>query len=254
MEWTVQELAQRAGVTPRALRHYHQIGLLKPDRIGTNGYRYYGQTSVARLQRILLLRDAGLSLDEIATVLDSERDQADEIPALERHLIKLRHDRKALDRRIEAVEHTIAMRRAGRKPRVDMMLEGFNDRYEAEVVAEWGQSAFDASNRWWHEKTLAQQQRFQADAEQLLARWGELHAAGYSPSSPEAQEHAAAHVAWFTQIPGTPTHANDSAAATAMVKGMAHLYTTNPDFHPVFGGPEAAEFAAQALLLHVSKP
>ena len=106
VEWTVQQLAQRAGISGRALRHYHQIGLLTPDRIGANGYRYYGPTSVARLQRILLLRDAGLSLDEIATVLDSEHDQADEVAALEKHLVGLRRDREALDRRIASVEHT----------------------------------------------------------------------------------------------------------------------------------------------------
>jgi hypothetical protein len=144
------------------------------------------------------------------------------------------------------------MRRQGRLPRMDMMLEGFNDRYKTEVVSRWGQEAFDASNQWWHAKTLAQQQQFQADAEQLLARWGELHAAGHGPSSPEAQAHAAAHVAWFAQIPGTPTHANDPANATAMVLGMANLYVTNPDFHPAFGSSEAADFAAQALRIHVS--
>lgn len=252
VEWTVQQLAQRAGISGRALRHYHQIGLLTPDRIGANDYRYYGPTSVARLQRILLLRDAGVSLDEIATVLDSEHDQADEVAALEKHLVRLRRDREALDRRIASVEHTIAMRRQGRLPRMDMMLEGFNDRYKTEVVSRWGQGAFDASNQWWHAKTLAQQQQFQADAEQLLARWGELHAAGHGPSSPEAQAHAAAHVAWFAQIPGTPTHANDPANATAMVLGMANLYVTNPDFHPAFGSSEAADFAAQALRIHVS--
>lgn len=65
VEWTVRELADRAGISPRALRHYHQIGLLVPDRIGANGYRHYGPTAVARLQRILLLRNAGLSLTDI---------------------------------------------------------------------------------------------------------------------------------------------------------------------------------------------
>lgn len=252
MEWTVQQLAQRAGISGRTLRHYHQIGLLNPDRIGANGYRYYGQTAVARLQRILLLRDAGLPLNEIAAVLDSEHDQADEVAALETHLVQLRRDREALDRRIASVEHTIAMRRQGRRPRMDMLLEGFNDRYEAEVVSRWGQEAFDVSHRWWHAKTLTQQQQFQADAEQLLARWGELHAAGLGPSSPEAQAHAAAHVAWFAQVPGTPTCADDPTNATAMVLGVADLYVTDPDFHPAFGGPEAAEFAARALRIHVS--
>ena len=47
MEWTVKELAERAGISGRALRYYHRIGLLQPDRVGSNGYRYYGRESVA---------------------------------------------------------------------------------------------------------------------------------------------------------------------------------------------------------------
>ena len=69
VEWTVQQRAERAGISGRTVRHYHQIGLLAPDRVGANGYRYYGPAAVARLQRILLLREAGMALSEIATVL-----------------------------------------------------------------------------------------------------------------------------------------------------------------------------------------
>ena len=174
VEWTVRELADRAGISPRALRHYHQIGLLVPDRIGANGYRHYGPTAVARLQRILLLRNAGLSLTDIKAVLADEADHGVEVEALEAHLTRLRRDQDALARRIAAVEHTLVMRRAGRQPRVDMVLEGFNDRYEDEVAQRWGREVFEQSNRWWHAKSIDQQRQFQADAEGLLASWGEL--------------------------------------------------------------------------------
>ncbi|WP_433123791.1 MerR family transcriptional regulator [Arthrobacter koreensis] len=56
----MRELAERAGISGRTLRHYHQIGLLDPDRVGSNGYRYYGLDAVSRLQRILLLRETGM--------------------------------------------------------------------------------------------------------------------------------------------------------------------------------------------------
>lgn len=118
MEWTVQELADRAGVSGRTLRHYHQIELLTPDRIGSNGYRYYGPTAVALLQRILLLREAGLSLAAIGEALGSDANPADEIAALEEHLAHLEHERDALERRIVSVEHTLQMRREGLQPRL----------------------------------------------------------------------------------------------------------------------------------------
>lgn len=81
MECTVQELADRAGISGRTLRHYHQIGLLAPDRIGANGYRYYGPTAVARLQRILLLRETGLGLAAIGEALATDTNPQAEITA-----------------------------------------------------------------------------------------------------------------------------------------------------------------------------
>ena len=251
VEWTVQQLAERAGISGRTVRHYHQIGLPAPDRVGANGYRYYGPAAVARLQRILLLREAGMALSEIATVLAAEHDRTDEIAALEIHLRRLEQQRVALDRRIKSVQHTVAMRREGRQPRMDLVLEGFNDRYETEVTTRWGREAFEASNQWWHAKSIAQQRQFQDDAEALLANRGRLHRDGHSADGPEAQRHAAAHVQWFAQIPGTPTHEHDPASASAMVRGISTLYVTNADFHPAFGGVEAAEFAAHALRVYV---
>ncbi|MEX2535334.1 MAG: MerR family DNA-binding transcriptional regulator [Trueperaceae bacterium] len=45
-EWSIQEIVRAAGTTSRTLRHYDQIGLLEPSRIGNNGYRYYDQVSL----------------------------------------------------------------------------------------------------------------------------------------------------------------------------------------------------------------
>lgn len=251
MEWTVNQLAQRAGISGRTLRHYHQIGLLEPDRVGSNGYRYYGPGAVARLQRILLLRNTGMPLLDIATVLDALETLEVEIEALAGHLEFLARERSALDRRINAVEHTLSMRRQGREPRMDVMLEGFNDRYETEVVERWGRDAFDASNQWWHDKSLQQQKDWTARADALLARWREIQEEGHDVDSPVAQEHAAVHLEWFKEIPGTPTHTGDTAKSVDMIRGLAAQYESNPEFHAAFGTAEAAGFAANALRVHV---
>ncbi|WP_305093000.1 MerR family transcriptional regulator [Prescottella sp. R16] len=254
MEWTVKELAERAGISGRTLRHYHDIGLLEPDRVGSNGYRYYGPDAVTRLHRILLLRDTGMALGEIAAVLDAPEATTAEIEALQAHLRQLVADREALDRRIDTVEHTLAMRRQGREPQMDVMLQGFNDRYEDEVVQRWGREAFEVSNRWWHSKSVRRQREWKDAAEALLARWRELQEEGCDPDSAAAQEHAAVHLAWFADIPGTPTHAGDAERSTAMVLGVAAKYETDPDFHRAFGSRAAARFAATALRIHVQHP
>lgn len=253
MEWTVKELAERAGISGRALRHYHRIGLLQPDRVGSNGYRYYGPDSVARLQRILLLRDTGMPLTEIAAVLNAQETPNAEIEALQAHLEQLDADRQTLERRIAAVQHTLTMRQEGREPQMDVMLQGFNDSYEAEVVERWGRDAFEASNQWWHGKSVREQRAWKAETEALLARWRELQEAGSAPDSTAAQVQATAHLNWFAQIPGTPTHAGDREKSTAMVLGVADQYESNPDFHLTFGSEAAARFTANALRNHMRR-
>jgi MerR family transcriptional regulator, thiopeptide resistance regulator len=104
MERSIQELAKLAGTTSRTLRHYDEIGLLKPSSIGANGYRYYDDRSLVRLQRILLLRELGLGLPQIAEVLDR---QTSEQRALEAHLAWLRQEQERLQKQIASVTSTM---------------------------------------------------------------------------------------------------------------------------------------------------
>src|SRR5688572_11048386 len=104
MSWSIQQVARMSGVTARALRYYDEIGLLPPDRIGANGYRYYESQQLLRLQQILLLRDLGLDLATIGAVVDAERDP---IEALRRHHRRLLEERGRLDPLASTVAATI---------------------------------------------------------------------------------------------------------------------------------------------------
>jgi DNA-binding transcriptional MerR regulator len=66
---TIGTLARLAGTTTRAVRHYHDIGLLPPPRRRANGYRDYGLDDAVRLLRIRRLVDLGLSLPEVTAAL-----------------------------------------------------------------------------------------------------------------------------------------------------------------------------------------
>jgi DNA-binding transcriptional MerR regulator len=80
---TVKQLSKLAGVTPRTLHHYDEIGLLKPTRVGDNGYRYYGDESVLRLQQILFYRELGIPLEDIKRIMG--RRDFDVLGALRSH-------------------------------------------------------------------------------------------------------------------------------------------------------------------------
>ncbi len=69
----IGEFSQIARVSGRLLRYYDEIGLLRPQSIDPEtGYRYYSARQLPRLNRILVLKELGLSLEHIARLLDQE--------------------------------------------------------------------------------------------------------------------------------------------------------------------------------------
>jgi MerR family copper efflux transcriptional regulator len=65
----IGELADRAGVTPRTIRYYEDLGLLGPNEREGQGFRYYTDAELFRLKKIDALKQMGLSLDEVGEVL-----------------------------------------------------------------------------------------------------------------------------------------------------------------------------------------
>src|SRR5688500_16088019 len=71
--FTVGELSQLAQVSKRLLRYYDEIGLLKPSHTDrSTGYRYYSAAQMTDLNRILALKDLGLSLEQIQRMLSDQ--------------------------------------------------------------------------------------------------------------------------------------------------------------------------------------
>jgi DNA-binding transcriptional MerR regulator len=92
----IGELARRAGLTVRALRHYGDIGLLVPSERSGGGYRLYDRKDVARLYRIQALRRLDLSLAEIGALLDNDANGANDTRGLagivEQQVAQLDHE------------------------------------------------------------------------------------------------------------------------------------------------------------------
>lgn len=82
----IGELAQRAGVSHRTIHYYERIGLMKPAEREGAGYRYYDETAYQRLEKIAALKRLGLSLDEIAVVIDLYFEDASGIKGKEKVL------------------------------------------------------------------------------------------------------------------------------------------------------------------------
>ncbi len=112
----IQEFAKLAGVTVRALHHYDRLKLLSPAHRSERGYRLYCHEDLGRLERILALRYLGLSLREIAALLNTPIGRGAEplTVTLARQRAALRERRDGLDRVLRAIEH--AQRRAQDDP------------------------------------------------------------------------------------------------------------------------------------------
>lgn len=70
--WSTREIAELAGTSLRAVRHYHQVGLLSEPERRSNGYKRYGVAHLVRLVRIKRLVDLGFSLPQIAAMGDTD--------------------------------------------------------------------------------------------------------------------------------------------------------------------------------------
>ena len=90
--YTVKEIAELAGVSPRTLHYYDQIGLLEPTSHGENGYRYYGQDALLKLQQILFFKELDFSLEEINAIISSP--DFDVLYALQVHKTSLQQRKK----------------------------------------------------------------------------------------------------------------------------------------------------------------
>lgn len=103
MEYSIKKLSEIAGVSTRTLRYYDEIGLLKPARVSSSGYRIYGKKQVDILQQILFYKELGMSLDEIKEIIQNPN--FDRINALKEHKIKLLEKRKQIDMLLDKEAH-----------------------------------------------------------------------------------------------------------------------------------------------------
>ncbi|MBJ7383323.1 MAG: MerR family transcriptional regulator [Mycolicibacterium sp.] len=86
MAWSTREVAELAGTSLRAVRHYHQVGLLAEPERRSNGYKEYGVAHLVRLVRIKRLSDLGFSLRQIADMDGTDDHPAEDLRALDAEL------------------------------------------------------------------------------------------------------------------------------------------------------------------------
>lgn len=103
MKLQIKEFAVLTGVSVRTLHYYDEIGLLKPSFVDEqNGYRFYDETSLERMQEILFYRELDFSLKSIGEILASPNYDKQKAFAEQKRLLTIKKER--LERLIAALE------------------------------------------------------------------------------------------------------------------------------------------------------
>ncbi len=239
MKYTVKQLADLAGVSIRTLHYYDEIGLLVPACYGENGYRYYDEPALFRLQQILFYKELDFGLEEIKEILD--RPDFDLVHALQAHRVSLEQKVERLHRLIRTVDSTILYLRGEIDMESEQLFEEFSEekqkQYEKELRDRLGDKAFEGVIDW-NSYTPEQKVKIKAEGganyRDLLAHMSK----GYD--SPEVQQIIARwhqHLRYFYE----PT--------TERLLGLAQMYTEHPDFVALYKKmhPDMPQFLRQAI-------
>jgi DNA-binding transcriptional MerR regulator len=243
--FTVKQLSRLAGITPRTLHYYDEIGLLKPSRVGDNGYRYYGEEALVRLQQIMLYRELDMPLENIKAIMG--RRDFELLSALEDHKSELHKRVVRIERLIATVELTISHLKGKNKMSQKQYFEGFSEEqqaeYEKEAMQMYDPETVKAANKKWKGYTDAEKQRI---GEEGNAVYGDfLLAMPKGPASPEAQACVARwrrHIEYFW-VPNE-----------AQLVGLAESYTDESRFKANFDKihPDLAAFVLEAVKVYTN--
>lgn len=242
-EWPIRDLAKATGLTSRTLRHYEQIGLLRPSRVASNGYRFYGEAEISRLYRILSLRALELPLATIQLALDDHTSLAD---AIEAHLMLLEERRDRTNQQITVVRHTLDTVRKGQTMPIEEVFAGVDQsQYETEVRTRWGDAAWERTAK--RRADMSDEQRDKDDKESLDVN-AALRAAAEAdedPSSARFQDLITEHHRWVTAYWGGQVPDRDAYT------GLSELYVADARFAATYGGEGSAATIREAMRIWI---
>lgn len=248
MEYTVQKLSKLAGVSTRTLRYYDEIGILKPARINSSGYRIYGEEEIDILQQILFYKELGINLDTIKSIL--ENPLFNKLNSLKDHHNKLLEKRKQLDLLIENVEQTIASVKGDVKMDNKEKFKGFKQKiiddnekkYGKEIRTKYGNDTIDKSNKLFTNMSEEDYNKFNSLSEEINKTLLEAFKTN-DPSSDLAQKVANMHKEWLLYT--WPKYSKEAHA------GLAQMYVDDKRFKAYYDKEQdgLAEFLRDSILI-----
>ena len=229
----IKEFAEQIGVSVRTLHYYDEIGLLKPSEVDAqNGYRFYDERSLERMQEILFYRELDFSLKTIAQILSSP--DYDKQQALTRQRKLLLAKKERLERLIDALD---SMEKGEGFMKPNNEYEDLKNKYAEEVRQRWGST--DAYKESQQRNTDFSQAASLLDA--VFEEFVELDRSGISPDDEAAKIQVEKLQRCITDNFYTCT--NEILAGLGQMYAADVRFKTNIDKH----GEGTAEFVSQCI-------
>ena len=242
----MKQLAEFAGVSVRTLHYYDEVGLLKPDYRARNGYRYYGEGAVVRLQQIMFFRELGFGLDEIKEIMS--RPNFNVLEALEGHRDLVKKKSERLSELLRTIESTIKTLKGEKEMTIKEYYQGFSDeqieQYRNEVRERWGDDALKVSEARVMKMGKAKFAALQAEGGVIFKTIADNMAKGFS--SLFIQEQVALWRQWLENF----SHYSDEA-----ILGLGRAYSQDKRFAAFFRkiNKDLPEFLSKAIAYRFEK-
>ncbi|MBB6347577.1 MerR family transcriptional regulator [Nonomuraea muscovyensis] len=251
MSFSVGQVSRLAGITVRTLHHYDEIGLLSPSERTRAGYRRYTDDDLLRLQQVLLYRELGFPLEEIAVILDEPR--SDELTHLRRQHELLLIKSERLRDMIAAVERAMEARTMNIELTPEERFEVFGDfrpeDHDAEVERRWGDTReYAESRRRVASYTKADWLQLKAEAAAITEELAAAFKAGLPADGEQAMNLAERHRGHISRWFYTCSY--------DIHRCLGELYVTDPRFTATFDAvvPGLAAYFRVAIDANADSP
>jgi DNA-binding transcriptional MerR regulator len=241
VSYPVGEVARMTGLTVRTLHHYDEIGLVVPDRSGSD-HRRYGTGHLEALQQVLFFRELGFPLDEIREIMNDPGFDRRSALVQQRSLVEGKLAR--LQRMIDAIDLALLAGDEGMTMDPDDMFDGFQPpEWAEEAKQRWGDTeAYQESQRRTGRYGKREWAAIQEEAGDIARRFGDLKRSGAPADGPAAvataEEHRHHIDRWF--YPCSPD------AHT----GLGEMYVADARFSAYWDAfePDLAGFVCDAIM------
>ena len=244
MKLKIREFARLTGVSVRTLHFYDEIGLLKPSSVDEqNGYRFYDDQTLMRMQEILFYRELNFSLKEIRMILSSPDYDKQNALKEQKHLLTLKKER--LERIISALDRAMKGEIVNMNVFDNSEFEEKRNEYAKEAREKWGDTA---AYKEYAEKTADysedKHKQVNSAMDERIAEFADCKRNGFAPESQKTQALVKKWQDFITE--------NYYTCTKEILVGLGEMYVADERFQKNIDrhGDGTAQFMSDAIKLY----